>query len=154
MPISVVVNSTSNLAGMPSVIIWTVIQASMQDRCAVFAEVVQLTNQPQVKVKENLAIPDMMNVQKASFAEMFRTPLAVMCQCVPQKIPSQPQVKVKENLASLDMMNVQKAAFAEMFRIPLAVMCQCVQQKKQSHKVNLEYGELQMALKEHGLLMM
>ena len=110
MLLTVVVNSTSNLAGILSVITWMVTKALLQDRCAVFVEVVQLT--------------------------------------------SQPLVKLKENLATLDNKNVQKASFAEMLKTPLATMCQCAQQKRQSHKVNLEYGALKTAPKEHGLLMM
>ena len=99
MSISVVVNSTSNQAGIPSVITWTVIQASMQDRCAVFVEVVQPTSQIQVKLKENLAIPDNKNVLKASFAEMLKTLQVHTYQCVPQKRQTQPTVNLKENLA-------------------------------------------------------
>ena len=93
-PISVVVISTSSLAGIPSVITWMVIQASLQEKCAVFAVEVQHTCESQllIKLKENLATLDNKNVQRASFAEMLRTPLAIMCQCVPQKRQSQHQV--------------------------------------------------------------
>jgi hypothetical protein len=47
MPTMLVVNTTREVAGNLSVMPWTVTKASKQERCAVFAMAVQLTNQSQ-----------------------------------------------------------------------------------------------------------